>query len=115
MYFIEAMNPALPDSVQMGYSSKQTQWAEQYEADVWAAMVGNNMLYENDMMTFRNFFGDGPFTQAFSKEAPARLGEYIGLQIIRSYMMHNEVSLQDMLRNNDVQQIFQNSQYKPLR
>ena len=115
LYFIEAMNPSLPDSVLMGYSSKQTQWAEQYEADVWAAMVGNNMLYENDMMTFRNFFGDGPFTQAFSKEAPARLGEYIGLQIIRSYMMHNEVSLQDMLRNNDVQQIFQNSQYKPLR
>lgn len=115
LYFIEAMNPSLPDSVLMGYSSKQTQWAEQYEADVWAAMVGNNMLYENDMMTFRNFFGDGPFTQAFSKEAPARLGEYIGLQIIRSYMMHNEVSLQDLLKNNDVQQIFQNSQYKPLR
>lgn len=115
LYFIEAMNPSLPDSVLMGYSSKQTQWVKQYEADVWAAMVGNNMLYENDMMTFRNLFGDGPFTQAFSKEAPARLGEYIGLQIIRSYMTHNEVSLQDMLRNNDVQQIFQNSQYKPLR
>lgn len=115
LYFIEAMNPALPDSVLMGYSSKQMQWAKQYEADVWAAMVGNNMLYENDMMTFRNFFGDGPFTQSFSKEAPARLGEYIGLQIIRSYMTHNEVSLQDLLSNDDVQQIFQDSQYKPFR
>ncbi len=115
LYFIEAMNPALPDSVLMGYTSKQTQWIKQYEADVWAAIVGNNMLYENDMMTFRNFFGDGPFTQAFSKESPARLGEYIGLQIIRSYMTYNDVSLQDMLRNNDVQHIFQNSQYKPFK
>ena len=115
LYFIEAMNPALPDSVLLGYSSKQTQWAKQYEADVWAAMVGNNMLYENDMMTYRNLFGDGPFTQAFSKEAPARLGEFIGLQIIRSYMTHNDVSLQDMLRNNDIQQIFQSSQYKPFK
>lgn len=115
LYFIEAMNPALPDSVLLGYSSKQTQWAKQYEADVWAAMVGNNMLYENDMMTYRNLFGDGPFTQAFSKEAPARLGEFIGLQIIRSYMTYNDVSLQDMLRNNDIQQIFQSSQYKPFK
>ena len=115
LYFIEAMNPALPDSVLMGYSSKQIQWAKQYEADVWATIVGENMLYANDMMVFRNFFGDAPFTQQFSRESPARLGEYIGLQIIRSYMTHNDVSLQDLLKNNDIQQIFQNSQYKPFK
>lgn len=115
LYFIEAMNPALPDSVLMGYTSKQTQWAKQYEADIWATIVGDNILYANDMMVFRNFFGDAPFTQQFSKESPARLGEYIGLQIIRSYMTHNDVSLQDLLKNNDLQQIFQDSQYKPFK
>ena len=113
LYFIEAMNPALPDSVLLGYSSKQSRWAENYEADVWATLVGNNMLYANDMELFRTFFGDGPFTQAFSNEAPARLGEFIGLQIIRSYMTHNDVSLQELISNNDIQQIFQESQYKP--
>ena len=71
------------------------------------------MLYSNDLNTSRNFFGDGPFTQAFSNEAPARLGEFIGLQIIRSYMTHNDVSLQELLNNKDIQQIFQESQYKP--
>lgn len=115
LYFIEAMNPALPDSVLFGYSSQQTQWAQQYEGDVWAAIVGNNMLYANDMMAFRNFFGDAPFTQAFSRESAPRLGEYIGLQIIRSYMTHNDVSLQELMKNNDLQQIFQNSQYKPFK
>lgn len=115
LYFIEAMNPALPDSVLLGYSSKQTQWIEDFEADVWATIVGNNMLYSNDMELFRNFFGDGPFTQAFSNEAPARLGEFIGLQIIHSYMTHNDVSLQQLMENNDIQQIFQESQYKPRR
>ena len=115
LYFIEAMNPALPDSVLMGYTSKQTKWAKQYEADIWATIVGDNILYANDMMVFRNFFGDAPFTQQFSRESPARLGEYIGLQIIRSYMTHNDVSLQDLLKNNDLQQIFQNSQYKPFK
>ena len=115
LYFIEAMNPALPDSVLLGYSSRQTQWVSQYEGEVWASLVGNNMLYTNDIMTFRSLFGDAPFTQMFSNESPGRLGEFIGLQIIRSYMTHNDISLQDLLRNNDVQQIFQNSQYKPFR
>ena len=76
-------------------------------------MVGNKLLYANGTEIFRNLFGDGPFTQAFSKDAPARLGEYIGLQIVRSYMTNNDVSLQDLLRNEDLQQIFQDSQYKP--
>ena len=115
LYFIEAMNPSLPDSVLLGYSSEQIIWIQQYEADVWASIVGNDMLYANDMLTIRGFFGDAPFSKAFSREAPPRLGEYVGLQIIRSYMTHNDVSLQDMLRINDVQEIFQNSYYKPFR
>lgn len=113
LYFIEAMNPSLPDSVLMGYTTKQIKWAEQFEGDVWATIVGGDMLYSNGLELFRTLFGDAPFTQAFSKEAPARLGEYIGLQIIRSYMNNNDVSLQDMIRNSDYHQIFQSSQYKP--
>ena len=115
LYFIEAMNPVLPDSVLLGYSSRQTQWASQYEGDVWASLVGNDMLYTNDIMTSRSLFGDAPFTQMFSNESPGRLGEFIGLQIVRSYMTHNDISLQDMMKITDVQQIFQNSQYKPFR
>ncbi len=113
LYFIEAMNPSLPDSILMGYSSKQMQWAQLYESDVWASVVGNNMLYSNEVEMFRTLFGDGPFTQAFSNEAPSRLGEFIGLQIIRSYMNNNDVSLQDLMNNKDLIQIFQASQYKP--
>lgn len=113
LYFIEAMNPSLPDSILMGYSSKQMQWAQLYESDVWASVVGNNMLYSNEVEVFRTLFGDGPFTQAFSNEAPSRLGEFVGLQIIRSYMNNNDISLKDLMNNNDLQQIFQESQYKP--
>lgn len=113
LYFIEAMNPVLPDSVLLGYSDKQMNWIRQYEGDVWAALVGNDMLYAKNAEMFRMYFGDAPFTQAYSNEAPPRLGEFVGLQIIRSYMINNDVSLQELLKNNDTQQIFQSSQYKP--
>ena len=91
------------------------QWAYDHEGDVWASIVGNDMLYAKGLDVFRNLFGDGPFTQAFSNDAPARLGEFIGLQIVRSFMTNNEMSLQDLMLNDDVQQIFQSSMYKPLK
>lgn len=112
-YFVEAMNPQLPDSVLLGYSSKQMQWALLHEGDIWASVVGNDMLYAKGLDAYRNFFGDGPFTQAFSEDAPARLGEFIGLQIVRSYMSNNDVSLQELMDNDDIQRIFQDSFYKP--
>lgn len=113
LYFVEALNPSIPDSVLLGYSSKQMLWANDFEGDLWASLVGDNTLYSNSVEAFRSLFGDGPFTHAFSNESPARLGEFVGLQIIRSYMTHNDMSLQDLIKNNDVQQIFQSSQYKP--
>ena len=112
-YFIEAMDPALNDSIILGYSKPQMEWAEDNEGAVWAAVVGNNMLYSNAVEHKRLLFGDGPFTAAFCDDSPARLGDFIGLQIIRSFMANNDETLQDMMKMTDYQDILQRSQYKP--
>lgn len=112
-YFIEAMNPALPDSVILGYTASQMKWADDNEGDVWAAVVGNNILYSNALEQRRMLFNDGPFTAAFNNEAPARLGDFLGLHIVRAYMSHNDVTLQNLMEDTDYQDIFQRSQYKP--
>lgn len=112
-YFIEAMNPALPDSVILGYSTQQMEWALENEGAVWAAVVGNNMLYTNNIDNRRLLFNDGPFTAAFSNDSPARLGDFIGLQIVRSFMSNNDETFVDFMKMTDYQDIFQRSRYKP--
>ena len=112
-YFIEAMNPSLPDSVILGYSAKQMKWADDNEGQVWATIVGNDMLFNNDLKVRRMLFSDGPFTSAFSDQAPARLGEYLGLKIVRSFMSNNDETLTTLLKMTDYQDILQRSQYKP--
>jgi hypothetical protein len=112
-FFIEAMCPELPDSVLLGYSSDQWRWAVENEGQVWADIVGNRRLYEAGLDTYMMFFGDGPFTQAYSNDAPSRLGEFFGLNITRSYFSNNEVSLKDLMQRKDLQNIFQDSGYKP--
>ena len=112
-FFVEAMCPKLPDSVLLGYSSKQWQWAVENEGQVWADIVGNRRLYDAGLDAYMMFFGDGPFTQAYSNDAPSRLGEFFGLNISRSYFSNNEVSLQDLMQRKDLQNVFQDSGYKP--
>ena len=103
-YFIEAMDPTLNDSVLLGYSSQQMEWAQDNEGQIWATIVGNNMLYANGFEQYRVLFNDGPFTAAFSDSAPARLGDFVGLQIVRSFMSNNDESLQSLMQMTDYQE-----------
>ena len=112
-FFVEAMCPKLPDSTLLGYSSDQWQWAVENEGQMWADIVGNRRLYDAGLDAYMMFFGDGPFTQAYSNDAPSRLGEFFGLNIIRSYFSSHETSLQDLMSRKDLQNIFQDSGYKP--
>lgn len=112
-FFVEAMCPELPDSVLLGYSSDQWHWAVENEGQMWADIVGGRRLYDAGLDAYMMFFGDGPFTQAYSNDAPSRLGEFFGLNIIRSYFSSQETSLQDLMNRKDLQNIFQDSGYKP--
>ena len=112
-YFIEAMAPELPDHILLGYSEEQMKWADENEGGVWADIVGNQRLFSTGLDMHMTFLADGPFTQEYSNEAPARLGEFFGLHIVRSYMANNEITLQQLMKNNDLQGIFQSSNFKP--
>lgn len=112
-YFIEALYPDIADKDLLGYTPQQLEWAEVNEGNLWADMVGNQLLYSNGFELYRTFLADGPFTNEYSHDAPARLGEFIGLHIIRSYMSHNEATLQELMKDTDLQGIFQDSHYKP--
>ena len=112
-FFVEAMCPEMPDSILLGYSQEQWEWATENEGQMWADIVGSRRLYDSGLDAYMMFFGDGPFTQAYSYEAPSRLGEFFGLNIIRSYFSNNEITLQNLMRRKDLQNIFLDSGYKP--
>ena len=112
-FFIEAMCPEMPDSILLGYSQEQWEWATENEGQVWADIVGSRRLYDAGLDTYMMFFGDGPFTQAYSNEAPSRLGEFFGLNIIRSYTSNHDFNLQQFMQRKDLQNVFQDSGYKP--
>jgi uncharacterized protein YjaZ len=114
LLFVEAMMPQAEERLLIGYSKEQHEWIVKNEAHVWAAIIENRMLYTTDGKLIRTFMADGPFTAEFSKDAPARLGEWLGWQIVREYYEKNpEVTLQLVMTETDAQKILSNSGYKP--
>ena len=114
LLYLDAVLPHTPDSLKICYTGKKLEWARQNEANIWAFMVGNQLLYTTDYQTQSNLIQDGPFTTGFSKESPSRLGIFIGWQIIHSYMLrHPEIPLEQLLQITDSQKILHESGYKP--
>lgn len=112
-FFVEALCPTMPDSVLLGYSEAQWRWAVDNEGQVWADIVGSKRLYDASLDAYMMFFGDGPFTQAYSNDAPSRLGEFFGLNIVRAYVTNHHFDLHQLMQLKDLKSIFLDSGYKP--
>lgn len=114
IWYCKAMMPELPDSVLLNLSYAQLKWVDDNEAKVWAFIIENNMLYSQDMQNLKKLMGEAPFTSYFGDDSPPRLGHYIGWRIIESYMNKNpEITLAELMKSYDAQEVLNNSGYKP--
>ncbi len=115
-YFIDAMLPEIPDSTKIRYTAKQTAWCKANEKNIWSFFIDNKLLYITDQHQITKYFIDAPFSSSFGNDSAPYVGKWIGWQIIKSYMKENkDVSLKQMLAENDVQKILKLSKYKPLK
>lgn len=113
-YACDALLPDVHDSLKIAYTSAQMSYCNKYEKNLWGFFAQENRLYENNLKTVSEFTSEGPFTGAISKECPPRIAMWIGWQIVRSYMEHNEaVTLEDLIKEPDAQKILNKSKYRP--
>lgn len=114
LLFLDAMIPQTEDRLKIGYSKEQYDWIIKNEVHVWAAIIENRILFTTDGKLIRSFMADGPFTAEFSKDAPPRLGEWLGWQIVRKYLENQpDLTFQQVMNETDAQKILSNSHFKP--
>lgn len=115
MYLLDLYLPSKSDPIKIGYSKDKFDWATINEEQVWRYFIENDLLYSTDTQLNKRFIENAPFSKFYLSEdtkSPGRIGQWIGWQIVRSYMVNNDVSLQDLLSMNE-EEIFKNSKYKP--
>lgn len=114
MYLTDALTPSLNDTLKTQYTAKQTSYCKQNEFNMWSYFIAEKILYTTDHAQIMKFTTDGPFTTAFSKDAPPRVGYWIGRQIIKQYMKNNpDITMVQMLKEKDAQKILTKAKYKP--
>ncbi|MDL1913626.1 MAG: gliding motility protein GldB [Bergeyella sp.] len=116
MILKDAFLPKIPDSVKIGYTPKQYEWAVANEPNIWDFFIENDLLFSDDSRLEERFIMPGPFSKFYTEidnESSPQLGVFIGWQISKNFLeKYPEVSLQDFLRMS-AKEIFQKSKYSP--
>ena len=117
LYFMDqVLKEELPDSLKIGYTTQQLDWCKTYEADIWGFFLENNLLFETDYQKIQVYLSEGPFTPGLGdkNQSAPKLGVWMGWQIVRKYMKENkDVTLQQLMADQDAQSILTRSKYKP--
>lgn len=114
IYFTELMFPDREEADIIGYTDEKYQWAEANQGQVWRYIIEKNLLFSKQNEVVRQFVGDSPFTKPFNNESPGRMGVFIGWKIVQKYMeSHPEVTLAQLMKEEDAQKILNQSGYKP--
>lgn len=118
LHYLSSM--MLPDSEQdiiMCYPKTKMDWCLTNEANIWAYFIENKLLFSSHQQNKQRFIEDAPFSKfytSFDSESPGRIGQWIGWRIVNSYMLaHPEISLTELITEQDAQKILRESRYKP--
>ena len=115
LYLKDLWIPFKSNSEKIGYSVSEYEWSEDNEFYIWQYFVENELLYQTDRKLLGRFIVAAPFSRfnlELDRESPGRLGQYIGWQIVKSYMKNSSTSVLEMLQM-DPQEIFNNAKFKP--
>ena len=114
LYIMEHLLPYAPDSVIMEYSQRQVEWVEGNEFQIWSHFLDKELLYSTDFSEIRKLVDYSPHSPGMPPEAPGRTANWIGWQIVKSYMKrYPETTLEQLLRFDNAQQLLDLSKYRP--
>ncbi|AJR03325.1 gliding motility lipoprotein GldB [Siansivirga zeaxanthinifaciens] len=116
LYFKDVVLPFKTEAARISYSQEQLDWAKANESYIWRYFVERELLYSTDSKLDGRFITPAPFSKFYlegiDSESPGRLGPYIGWQIVKAYMEHNTITINEML-DKSAEEIFNNSKFKP--
>jgi len=117
LYLLDRYTPKTSNANKIGFTVEKHTWAMDNEEQVWKYFIENKLLFSTDTKLNKRFIELAPFSKFYRSEdnrSPGRIGAWIGWQIVRSYMKHNDVSLPKLLETSP-EEIYKKSKYKPKR
>lgn len=116
LYILDRLLPHVADTAVLEFSEDQFNWLKENERDVWAFFLSEDLLYSTDMQKYRKYVDYSPNAPGMPIEAPGRVANWMGYQIVNAYMRRvQSAQLSDLINIRDAQEILNKSSYKPPR
>ena len=114
LYFAGQMLPCASDTLLLGYTGKELRAVQGNEGRVWGHFLENNLLFATEPFQIQKYVGERPNVPEIDRTAPGRIGQWVGLQIIRKYMAeHPNKTLPQLMAESNAQKILDESHYRP--
>ena len=111
-YFAKHMLPCSPDSVFIGYTSKEIEGAKANQDMIWKRLVDDEALFSTSQQMKQRYIGERPKTYEVGNECPGRIATWVGWQMVNEYARQNKnIALPDLMKITDAQKIFKGSKY----
>ncbi|ARV06714.1 gliding motility lipoprotein GldB [Polaribacter sp. SA4-10] len=115
MYLLDLYLPLISDKEKIGFEQDKLEWANANEEQIWKYFIDKKLLFSTDTKLNKRFIETAPFSKFYMEHdnlSPGRIGVWIGWKIVKSYMKHNDVSLQELLKTSETD-LLKKSKYKP--
>lgn len=113
LFFLDACYPKMEEEIKNKYTKKQLDFCYLYEREMWTTIVEQKLLFSTDILTIKKFTESAPYTSQFGPDSPPRTGNWLGLQIVRAYVKNNNISVPELMNENDMLKILNKSGYNP--
>ena len=112
-YIISKLLPKRKNWEYVAYTQEQYNWCKDNESQIWKTILERQQLFTSDYLTTAQYFRDAPYTTSMPVESPAKLGIWIGFQIITNYMkQHPKTTWIELMNQEDYLLILRESKYR---
>ena len=81
---------------------------------IYGFFLQNELLFNESNIVKQKYISERPNTFEISQSIPGRVGRWLGLKIVDSFMKNQDYSLEELLIEKDYKKIFYNSNYNPI-
>ena len=116
LYLLEHLLPSSHDTIITEFSQAQLNWLNSNQMEIWSFFLDKNIMYETNFFEINKYLNPSPHSPGMPKEAPGNSANFMGLQIVKSFMKQNpEMNLQELIAFRDAQKLLELAKFKPKR
>lgn len=113
-FVLDRVLPGVPDSIIHEVSAGEMEWLRENETQIYAYVQKEKILYDSSTDLIRKYTQPAPYSPGMPPESPGGAVNYLGKQIVESFVRANpQITMEGLLNIEDGQRILEAARYKP--